>query len=87
LERRAWQTARRTFSSDCDLSGVYQSLDIEEAQMNVLSGALDEFRTLAGALGNAQRAQELTALADAVEALLLRLQDYVAAERAYVDSW
>jgi DNA-binding beta-propeller fold protein YncE len=87
LERRAWLTARRTFSSDCDLSGVYQSLDIEEAQMNVLSGALDEFRTLAGALGNAQRAQELTALADAVEALLLRLQDYVAAERAYVDSW
>jgi hypothetical protein len=66
---------------------VYQSLDIEEAQMNVLTEALDEFRTLAGALGNAQRAQELTALADGVQALLFSLGDYAAAERAYADSW
>jgi hypothetical protein len=87
FERGAWLRIRRGLSTDFDLTEAYEALDVVEAQIGLLSEAIDDFRTLAGALGDAQRAQQLTALADQAEALLLSLQDFAAAERAYVDSW
>jgi hypothetical protein len=87
FERGAWLKVRRGLSSDFDLTEAYQALDVVEAQIALVSEAIDNFRTLAGAVGDAQRVQQLTALADAAEALLLSLEGYAAAERAYVDSW
>jgi hypothetical protein len=87
FERGAWLRIRRGLSSDFDLTAAYEALDVVEAQIALLSEAIDDFRALAGALSDPQRAQQLTALADNTQALLLGLADYAGAERSYVDSW
>jgi len=87
FEREAWLRVRRGLSSDLDLTEAYLALDVVEAQIGLLRDAVDDFRTLAGALNDPEQAQQLAALADSVEAFLVSLAGYAEAERAYVDSW
>ena len=85
-EAKVWQRAR-SVRRPLDREAVGDWLDAESAQLGLLSESLDSFRDLAAGLGDLDQAQALTDLADATEAVLTSLADYVSALEAQIDLW